>query len=336
MPSITAARTIRFPENPTDGTWWRLKGGGVGDFFLLLNGSGKNINDGFQSSAATYAVANDGVNMLFVYSAAQDEWVIASDRVPVISRRMRYHATDANTVALWHGFGDKTDSSGSGLTLSLGAGTERYADVGGSGLVGFLLDGVTYYKRSVNDAVLNLPGDVTLEFIMRCAVQPTGLDTGTIVGYGAPGETGGNDNVLWQAGVGDTTIGGAPNVPGMVSSSFFYEQGAGVNVEKTSLTLRPMHQAHHIAWVRSGTTLTEYVDGFPLAPNTGLTIGTLGGTPAQFVTIGATKDVANFFIGVVASIKISNIARSAGYILKDAIRTLGAGIGITDASTVAV
>lgn len=256
-------------------------------------------------------------------------------RVPVISRRMRYHTADANTVALWQGHGNLTDSSGNSLTLSASTGTERYGEVG-YGLQGFALDGATRLRRNVNDAALNLAGDVTIEFIVRVLEQPAGVGAavGCIVGYGAPGETGNNDNVYWQVNAGDATVGGLPNMAGVVTSTFFYEQGAGVNVVSTGGFLRPIHEPQHWAWVRTGTTLIPYVNGFAQTSFTGLTLGAVGGAPAQFLTIGADKDGASFFKGLVASMKISNVARSESYIRNDAIRCLGIGPGVLDGTGV--
>jgi hypothetical protein len=238
----------------------------------------------------------------------------------IASPRLRPHTVDANTVALWNFDQGLTDSSGNGLTLETVVGAECYADLGG-GMMGGAFNTTRYWRRvgGANSAALNLVGNMTIEAVVRVLTQPTGLGTGVIVGYGAVGETGGNDNVLWQLAYGDATIGGAPATAGICSSSFFYEHSAGTNVTSTSPSfLVPVHETHHIALVRSanGATLTWYLNGRSQGQVTGLTPGTLGGAPAQFVTVGADKDAANGINAIVSSIRISNVARTAAEVMK--------------------
>lgn len=255
-------------------------------------------------------------------------------RVPSISRKLRYHVADANTVGLWNGFDNKNDSSGNGLTLTLGGGTERYAEVG-HGLHGFWLDGSTWYKRTVNDSVLNLAGDVTLEAIVRVITQPSGLANAMICGMGVEAvDTGNNDNYYWVMYAGNATVGGQPNAAGMASSSFFYERGAGINVQLDNATYRPLNEPQHWAWVRSGTTAQAYLNGFPQgAPFTGLTLGAVGGAPTQKFSLGGGDTGVELFTGVIASVKVSNVARSSAYIFNDAVRCLGIGSNITDGAS---
>jgi hypothetical protein len=255
-------------------------------------------------------------------------------RVPAIMRKLRYHVADANTVGLWNGFANKNDSSGNNFTLTLGGGTERYAEVG-HGLLGFLLDGSSYYKRTGNDAALNLAGDMTIEAIVRPLAQPGGLAAAMIAGMGvAATDAGANDNYYWAMYAGNATVGGNPNYTGVVSSSFFYEQGAGVNVQKDSATYRMINEPQHWAWVRTGTALKAYLNGFQQGADfTGLTLGTVGGAPTQKFSLGGSDTGTELFTGVIASVKISNVARSSGYIQKDAARCLGIGAGIVDGAS---
>ena len=239
----------------------------------------------------------------------------------VASPKLRQHPIDGNTVAHWSLDFTMTDTSGNGLTLEAAVGAECYADIGG-GLHGMAFNGTRYLRRvgSANSTPLNLVSNMTIEGLIRPVQQPVGLGTFVIVGYGAPGETGGNDNVLWQTALGDATIGGAPATAGICSNTSFHEHSAGTNVISTSPTfLAPIHCTHHFALVRSasGATLTWYLNGRVQGENTGLTAPTIGGAPTQFVTIGADKDAANGFVGIIATVRISNVARTAGEVMKD-------------------
>lgn len=255
-------------------------------------------------------------------------------RIPSISRKLRYHVADANTVGLWNGFANKNDSSGNGLTLSLGGGTERYGEVG-HGLQGFVLDGATWYKRTVNDAVLNLAGDMTIEAIVRPIGQPSGLANAMVAGMGvAATDTGPNDNYYWVMYAGNGTVGGNPNYTGIVSSSFFFEHDAGVNVQCDSSTYRPLNEPQHWAWVRTGTTVRAYLNGFKQGSDfTGLTLGTVGTTPTQKFSLGGSDTGTELFSGIIASVKVSNVARSTAYIFNDAVRCLGIASGIVDGAS---
>lgn len=244
------------------------------------------------------------------------------------------HTADANTIALWqgdppdNGGSGLVDSSGHGLTLTLGAGNARYATLG-YGREGFLCDGTNFWKRTVNDPSLNIVGDMTIEALIRPLVQPAGLGSVangmTIVNYGAVGETGGNDNVLWSLSIGNGNVSG-PSPTNMYGSSTFWETGAGVNSGIDDYKLSPLNIVQHVALVRSngGSTYTFYVDGFQQSITTGQPVGTVGGAPLQTVTIGADHNTLQFFKGIIGSIKISNVARSPEYIYNDAARCLGA------------
>lgn len=255
-------------------------------------------------------------------------------RVPSISRKLRYHVADANTVGLWNGFDNKNDSSGNGFTLTLGGGTERYAEVG-HGLHGFLLDGATWYKRTGNDSALNLAGDMTIEAIVRPLAQPAGLAKAVVAAMGVEGiDTGNNDNFYYAMYAGNATVGGDPNVAGIVSSSFFYEHDAGVNVQLDSHTYRNLNEEQHWAWVRFGTTVRAFLNGFPQGADfTGLTLGAVGGAPTQKFSLGGGDNGTELFTGVIASVKVSNVARSNAYIFNDAARCLGIGSNITDGAS---
>src|SRR5690242_20569538 len=67
--------------------------------------------------------------------------------------RITGHVADANTVGLWqgdppdNGGSGLVDSSGHGFLLAMGAGNERYGELG-CGREGFLCDGANYWKRS--------------------------------------------------------------------------------------------------------------------------------------------------------------------------------------------
>lgn len=249
------------------------------------------------------------------------------------------HTADANTLALWQGDPPNNggsgliDSSGHGKTLVMGAGTERYGPLG-MGQLGFMCDGSNYWQRAgaVNDASLNLVGDMTVEYLVRVLTQPPGRVTsvvtngGAAVTYAAIGETGGNDNVLWASWIENANAFG-PNTAGVFGTSWFWETGPGTNSAVEDQALVSMYDPHHIAIVRSagGGTITTYIDGFRQSITTGQPVGTVGGAPIQFVRIGADHNAAQFLSGVVGSVKISNVARSANYIFNDAAHCLGIG-----------
>lgn len=265
------------------------------------------------------------------------EWKRGPSHAQYVHPRITTHIADANTVALWQGDPPNNngngllDSSGHGLTLAMGAGTERYGPLG-YGQEGFLLDGSNYWQRAgaANDAALNLVGNSTVEYLIRLLVQPPGranattLTGGAVVTYGAVGETGGNDNVLWASWAENANAFG-PNVAGVFGTTWFWETGAGVNQAIEDQALVSMYEPHHVAIVRSaaGGTVSTYIDGFLQSVTTGLSVGTVGGAPTQFVRIGADNNAAQFLSAIVGSVKVSNVARSAEYIYADAARCLG-------------
>jgi hypothetical protein len=246
---------------------------------------------------------------------------------------MRYHTADANTVGLWHGFGNLNDSSGNGFNLTIAAGTERYGGIG-YGLQGFVFDGATFLHHNTNETALNIVGDITIEALVSVITQPSGPGAAAVCTYGQAGETGANDNYYWSMFAGNAAVGGKSNMAGVTTTTMLWEHSAGTNVQLDGDILTPLNEVHHWSWVRTGTSAKQYIDGFLQKTFTGLTLPTLGGAPTQVFTIGGGEGSVFFFTGIIASVKISNVARTEPYLRRDAIRCLGIGPGVIDATGV--
>lgn len=337
--SLTGAITVKLPAAPLNGEWVQVIGENSSSWNVTVDGNGHSLANGQYPAAATTNLVFDGEAVTLVFVTADGTWRTRARYIPRVIPALNTHAADANTVALWqgdppgNGGSGLVDSSGNGFTLALGAGSERYGTLGRL-QEGFLCDGATYWIRagSANDSALNLVGDMTIECIVRPLAQPAGQGAagagGCLVNYAALGETGGNDNVLWQLSDSQTASAG-PNMAGTWLASAFWETGAGVNSGIDDTSIQPLNMPFHLALVRQvvgGTyTHTFYVDGARQSVTAGGTVGTLGVAPGQFAHIGADHNAGEFFVGMLGSVKVSNVARSAGYIAEDAARCIGVG-----------
>lgn len=75
MPTCTAARTVKVPANPANGTWVKLVVDNAFEFPITVDGNGKNIDDGgFNGLISTYRIANTGSVYELVYLATPGVW----------------------------------------------------------------------------------------------------------------------------------------------------------------------------------------------------------------------------------------------------------------------
>lgn len=333
MASLSAVATVSLPPSPRNGEWVRVIATNAADYNITVAGNGANIFNGFNAAAASTTLKNSGESVTYVYNATSGQWHVQEKYVPRLLPVLATHAADANTVALWqgdppgNGGSGLVDSSGNGFTLAMGGGNERYGEIG-YGQEGFLLDGANHWVRAglVNDALLNLTGEMTIEVVVRSLFKPVAPASVTAVSYGFPADTGGNDNVLWGLSTTDSTTGG-PSVAGMTGMAMFWETGPGTNSFLQDTATWALNQPQHLAMVRSaaGATVAFYLNGFRQSITGGQPVGVIGGAPVQTVRIGADHNSAGLFIGLISSVKISNVARTDAYIFSDACRCLGIG-----------
>ena len=227
------------------------------------------------------------------------------------------HAAAGDTVTLWQGNGTLADTATLNYTLSTG--TARYMQlIPGCPTMGFYFDGLTYLLRDLRSSFLDLTGDMTLQFLLR--IFSTHATTGaTIISYAAPGDTGGDDNALWQVSISPAASGLNPVL------GWFSEHGAGVNDSTASTFMLPLNELMHISIRRSGTNLTFFINGNPADTFSGITLPTVSGSPLQKLRLGADAGatVESSTKYLLASVRVGNTAKSDATILADAKSCLG-------------
>ncbi len=224
-----------------------------------------------------------------------------------------------NPLALWTFDGDLTDSSGNGNTLSseVNNGTDRIVRIAPY-LSGYSFPGDTILIAP-DDPAFKITGDVTWQAIVIYAADAVVSGTKTIAGQ------------LGPSGDGDDTLNYLYRMAVINSESlqYFAEEAGGTNItfasaEKLNGLARRLQ---HIAIVRESNDVTVYVDGIRHDSSSGLNTP-VGGSATRFRIGGdiAGGAGANFFTGIITSVKINDFAMSDAQIRREYESTLATAV----------
>lgn len=183
-----------------------------------------------------------------------------------------------NVRGLWAFDGDLTDSSGNSFDLTAQAGTPRFAEI--DGLPCVYLSLATVLERTIHDALLAIPGDVTIPILVH-ATTPTAAGDQILVAFGDPATSELEaDNVLYRVGLDQTTS----------EVEYFAEEGAGTDITHSHEVGMPIGGWHLVTIVRSSNDVILYIDGYQAGlDSSGLNVPTGGGS-ATLTDIGVNFD----------------------------------------------
>ncbi len=227
----------------------------------------------------------------------------------------RQHDTTHSPVGLWQLDGDLTDSSGSGYTLTVENGTERYSNLPGGKIQGAIFDGSTNLIYNVAEATLRILGDMTIECLIEWLDASPGISPNSNTRIASHVGTGGSgnsvDNQLFS-------FGPASGAPGF---RYFAEFGSGSNIDFSTTDSAPQ-SLQHLAMVRESNDITYYVNGQAISPSSSGLSAPTDGSSGRF-RIGANNALLVPVVAVVATVKLVASALTAQEIANEYGRTLG-------------
>jgi len=228
--------------------------------------------------------------------------------------RVGQHDTSRAPLGLWQLDSNLLNTgSGAAIDMALGAGTARYVSVlPGSSVHGFYFDGVSYLIHTPHTNVLDLLGEVTIEYV---TVIKAKVDC-PLIAYGEIGETL-NDNYLYSALVSDPAL----------TFNAFWEYGAGTDVNPLSIPAimgRPTHQAIVRRTGLAGTLDVDfYMDGHLINTVAGNHVPAIGASPTQRLYFGRDPSSSTIVQNVLlASVCLIAGPLTAAQVLVDAKKCL--------------
>ena len=220
---------------------------------------------------------------------------------------VNYHDTTFSPAGLWNLNNDLTDASGNGFTLTIGAGTERYADIS-PGVRGLVLDGSTYAKLTSFNSTLGITGDLTIELLLN-----PGINTQPSVMVAHVGATSGGtsaDNYLYQLQVSSFPL-----------QKFSWENGTRSSQAYNIFDLPPQSGLFHWAVTRASNVVQFYLNGRAIGAASSALGAPAGGGTGTFKLGGdSTTEGAP---SILASVKVIASALSAANVKAEYIKTLG-------------
>jgi hypothetical protein len=223
-----------------------------------------------------------------------------------------YHTTSYSPVGLWQFNTNKNDSSGNGLNLSLGAGAEIYAALGGTRLVGAFFNGASYFVHAY-DALLKITGALTVEMLLAFPIAPVNATDYWILNFGAAGGGGEPNNILYSTYITSQIWG------------YWARKDAAVNIRWEIAKYRSsVGLPNHLAMTRSAGQVVKYYINGHLFGTSGVLDTPTGGT-ASTLWIGCDNvGTARVPIGtIISSVKICASELTGAQILGEAQSTIG-------------
>lgn len=221
---------------------------------------------------------------------------------------------DADTVGLWTFDGNLLDTSGSGLDLALASGEEVYTDLL-PGLRGALFNGVnTGYQRPGNDPALTLLGEMTVQVICQTP-RPMFGTTQFIAQMRASSGSAPATNLPWMLQTVPTPAGRLALV---WTPNNFQASAPNTAISYNPCLITAVRQADGSGafYVNSRLVGTSAPQALP-------TGGTATALHVGFNVIGP----ANFFEGLMCSLRVKNIAINAAAVTADYNASLGPVFG---------
>ena len=237
--------------------------------------------------------------------------------------RALYIPRDANTIGLWQLDGLLKDEGPNQADLAIDTGAIRYQMGAVPDRRAGFFDGSTILARAGHDASLAILGDVTMEALVYLTEYPS-APKDIVAFYGGAADTEPN-NTLYSMGIdGNGTV---------ASPRYEHEHGAGVNQVRVwnnaavgaDAEALPLFEWIYLAMVRDVATnqVRLYVNG--LQNDAIYTYGTdpTGGGSSRLAIGGFWPSNTQIWDGGIASVRISNTARTAAEISATAARVLG-------------
>jgi hypothetical protein len=225
-----------------------------------------------------------------------------------------YHGLDYDPVALYQmSDGTGTDSSGNGLHLTGNGGIVTQPI---PGFPGTRLTGGAYFWRASNDALLTIPGAITVECLICIEQTPFDSPAAVLLSFQGPTEDQA-DNILYDC-----------RVYGLNWYSSM-EYGPGTTEQRGSTAGGNWtYSPYHMAWTRNADGKTEnwYLNG--VLADTVVGTGVPDGGTAARLMVGATSTGGSLWYRWLASLKIIPFELSADQVKQEYNRTLGRAYGM--------
>lgn len=178
-----------------------------------------------------------------------------------------------------------------GLTLS---NTNTVTPTSGIGGGGADFNGTNQHLDNVADAALRLPTNFTVELWFR------------------PQSGGSTFKTILAKTNGSTTANYILQIDNTLKPRVLLTQGAGNYKIVTAASTVTNNVTYHLAGTYNGTTLTFYLNG--ASSGTPLAVSGSADDPNNTLMVGS-EGAANFTKGMIDEIRLSNVARSADYLL---------------------
>jgi len=211
-------------------------------------------------------------------------------------------------VGLWQLDGSLVDSSGNGFTLTAsGTNAPRYTDLmpGLRGGVTDIVDDLRF-ERTVNDAALDISGDLTIEVLISARNVPTAT-------------------AMEILSMGSTTDTAYRMLFTEHRTSFIHKAASSQNSVDFFEQIPP-RQPSHLAFRRSGTDISLFLNGVLI--DTLAIAGSAAANAASRFRIGRGDLDANDLDAIVASVKVIASALTDDEIKAEYNRTLGPVYGV--------
>lgn len=203
------------------------------------------------------------------WNAAQNRY----DFVPLVSPgELAYFDNSLSPVARYAFDKTLADFSGNGFDLSVSAGAIGYAPIF-PGRFGVLMSSGTFLSRPAFDALLAIPGDVSIMMVLQADSNATAQP---LACFAASGETQAT-NTLWLAQISLTST--PPR-----RMSWLSESGAGVDASATSGgtdSIGLIHNVMFLGWRRLANVIRFYINGKPIGPDSAALTTPDGGTSSR-------------------------------------------------------
>ncbi len=263
---------------PAELTWTRTKTLVSG---LMGYGTTRALMGSIDFSPATWSVSS-GASRTVVLVPPMPRTRLASIARGVPARFDTTHAP----VGLWNFDGTLNDSSGNGLNLTGSSVVYRQLMPNYRGVVS-----ATTLGRAVYDALLAIPGDVTIEAILRMRLVPSNAH---IVYFGAATTTVEADNTQYQIDLETEAI-----------LQWFSQSGANVgavfNATSTVESLPSIGELFMVQTTRIANVVQAYLNGLAFgSPSSALATPT-GGTNGKLTLMTGTNPPEYYGLKIIAS-----------------------------------
>lgn len=251
-------------------------------------------------------------SLRFTPNRINRDWMVSGQPI-VTTNKDRVLDTTYSPVGLWamqnaggadFAAGGALDTSGNGHTLTLEAGTLRYANLT-TELAGCYFDGASNLVVTAFVSALAMAGDMT--FLCIASDAPPTATLGALVEHGDAGsDVDPNNNTLYGI------FGVASPSPG---KTYLHEQGTGVNETKTTANWAMPYSANLVGFSRISNVVQFYINGRAWDTPSGTLNAPTGGSNGR-LRIGGRSAAGSYYTGGICSVGLWNFGFSAAYHLE--------------------